>query len=199
MSRRKWPSSSRMPSSLRPAARGSIIFADIEGFTRLSESLPPAQVIGLLNSFFSVATAIIDERGGVVVNYVGDALIAAFNAPFRSRGYPARAVGAARALLSLVSTREFEGHRLRLRIGIATGPVAAGTVGGAERQTYTLYGDTVNLAQRLEAAEQGARDGLPDVRHDLHGRAVGLRRCGGDGLRAGAWTRKRRRGLRSRR
>ena len=50
----------------------------------------------------------------------------------------------------LVSARDFEGHRLRLRIGVATGPVAAGTVGGATRQTYTVYGDTVNVAQRLE-------------------------------------------------
>jgi class 3 adenylate cyclase len=61
-----------------------------------------------------------------------------------------RAVGAARALLSLVAERKFEGHRLRLRIGVATGSVAAGAVGGVGRQTYTLYGDTVNLAQRLE-------------------------------------------------
>jgi class 3 adenylate cyclase len=59
-------------------------------------------------------------------------------------------VSAARDLASLVSARDFEGHRLRLRIGVATGSVAAGIVGGAERQTYTLYGDTVNLAQRLE-------------------------------------------------
>src|SRR6188768_1310813 len=50
----------------------------------------------------------------------------------------------------LVSARDFQGHRLRLRVGIATGPVAAGTVGGATRQTYTVYGDTVNVAQRLE-------------------------------------------------
>lgn len=128
----------------------SIIFADIEGFTGLSEALPPAEVIGLLNSFFSAATTIIDERGGVVVNHVGDALIAAFNAPRPIDGYQARAVDAARTLLSLVSGREFEGVRLRVRIGIATGLVAAGTVGAAERQTYTLYGDTVNLAQRLE-------------------------------------------------
>jgi class 3 adenylate cyclase len=136
---------------LAPQQReASIIFADIEGFTRLSEALPPADVIGLLNSFFSAATAIIDERGGVVVNHVGDALIAAFNVPLPIDGHAARAVGAARTLLSLVSGREFDSHRLRLRIGIATGPVAAGTVGGAGRQTYTLYGDTVNLAQRLE-------------------------------------------------
>lgn len=57
---------------------------------------------------------------------------------------------AARELLHVVATREFEGHRLRVRIGIATGPVAAGTVGSVDRQTYTVYGDTVNLAQRLE-------------------------------------------------
>ena len=136
---------------LAPQQReASIIFADIVGFTRLSETLPPAQVIGLLNSFFSAVTAIVDERGGVVVNHVGDALIAAFNAPLPIEGHAARAVAAARALLALVAEREFEGHRLRLRIGVATGQVAAGTVGGAGRETYTLYGDTVNLAQRLE-------------------------------------------------
>jgi class 3 adenylate cyclase len=77
-------------------------------------------------------------------------LIASFNAPLPVDGHPSRAVAAARDLLSLVSARAFEGHRLRLRIGVATGPVAAGTVGGGGRQTYTLYGDTVNLAQRLE-------------------------------------------------
>lgn len=136
---------------LAPQTReASVIFADIEGFTRLSESLAPTEVIGLLNSFFSAATSIVDEHGGVVVNHVGDALIAAFNAPIPVEDYPARAVGAARALLSLVAERKFEGHRLRLRIGVATGSVAAGAVGGVGRQTYTLYGDTVNLAQRLE-------------------------------------------------
>jgi class 3 adenylate cyclase len=59
-------------------------------------------------------------------------------------------VNAARDLQALVSGRDFEGHRLRLRVGVASGPVAAGTVGGATSQTYTVYGDTVNVAQRLE-------------------------------------------------
>lgn len=136
---------------LAPQQRtASIIFADIEGFTRLSETLPPPRVIGMLNSFFSAATAIVDARGGVVVNYIGDALIAAFNAPLPADDHPARAVEAARDLLALVAGREFQGHQLRLRIGVATGLVAAGTVGGKARHTYTLYGDTVNLAQRLE-------------------------------------------------
>jgi class 3 adenylate cyclase len=136
---------------LGPQTReASLIFADLEGFTRLSESLTPSQIIGLLNSFFSEATAVVDKHGGVVVNYIGDALIAAFNSPLPVENYSARAVNAARDLLSLVSAREFEGHRLHLRIGVATGSVAAGTVGSAERQSYTLYGDTVNVAQRLE-------------------------------------------------
>jgi class 3 adenylate cyclase len=137
---------------LAPQQRtASIVFADIEGFTTLSEMLQPSQLISMLNAFFTAATAIVDERGGVVVNYVGDALIAAFNAPLPAEDHPARAIDAARALLALVAEQEFHGHQLRLRIGVATGPVAAGTVGGEARQTYTLYGDTVNLAQRLEA------------------------------------------------
>ena len=136
---------------LAPQLRqATILFADIEGFTRLSEQLAAAQVIGLLNGFFGAAATRVEAQGGIVVNHVGDALIAAFNAPLRIEDHAARAVDAARDLLSLVSGRDFEGHRLRLRIGIATGPVAAGTVGGATSQTYTVYGDTVNVAQRLE-------------------------------------------------
>lgn len=136
---------------LAPQLRqATILFADIEGFTRISEQLAAAQVIGLLNGFFGAAATRVEAEGGIVVNHVGDALIAAFNAPLPIADHAARAVNAARALQALVSDREFEGHRLRLRIGIATGPVAAGTVGGATSQTYTVYGDTVNVAQRLE-------------------------------------------------
>lgn len=136
---------------LAPQLReATILFADIEGFTSLSERLTAPQVIGLMNGFFGAAATVIEERGGIVVNHVGDALIAAFNAPLPVEDHAARAVEAARALQALASSREFDGHRLRLRIGVATGPVAAGTVGGASSQTYTVYGDTVNLAQRLE-------------------------------------------------
>lgn len=136
---------------LAPQLRqATILFADIEGFTRLSEHLAAAQVIGLLNGFFGAAATRVEAEGGIVVNHVGDALIAAFNAPLPVEDHAARAVNAARALQSLVAGRDFEGHRLRLRIGIATGPVAAGTVGGTTSQTYTVYGDTVNVAQRLE-------------------------------------------------
>lgn len=136
---------------LAPQMRhATILFADIEGFTRLAERLTAPRVIGLLNAFFDAAATVVEERGGIVVNHLGDALIAAFNAPLPVEDHASRAVDAARALQALVSGRDFQGHRLRLRVGIATGPVAAGTVGGATRQTYTVYGDTVNVAQRLE-------------------------------------------------
>ena len=119
------------------------------------------------------------------MNHVGDALIAAFNAPLPIDAHPAQAVDAARSLLSLVSDARVRGPPTSLRIGVATGPVAAGTVGGAGRQTYTLYGDTVNLAQRLEELNKELEYGLPDLRHDLHGRgsncvdavAMGSCRC----------------------
>jgi adenylate cyclase len=136
---------------LAPQLRtATILFADIEGFTTLSERLAAPQVIGLMNGFFGAAATAIEKHGGIVVNHIGDALIAAFNAPLPVEDHAARAVEAARALQTLVSSRDFDGHRLRLRIGVATGPVAAGTVGGPTSQTYTVYGDTVNLAQRLE-------------------------------------------------
>lgn len=136
---------------LAPQLRdATILFADIEGFTSLSERLTAPQVIGLMNGFFAAAATLIEKQGGIVVNHVGDALIAAFNAPLPVEDHATRAVNTARALQALVSNRDFEGHRLRLRIGVATGPVAAGTVGGATSQTYTVYGDTVNLAQRWE-------------------------------------------------
>ena len=68
------------------------MFVDIEGFTRLSESLAPAQVIELLNKFFGAAAGIVDKHGGVVVNYIGDGFIASFNAPLPIENYAVRAV-----------------------------------------------------------------------------------------------------------
>ncbi|HJQ57706.1 MAG TPA: adenylate/guanylate cyclase domain-containing protein [Vineibacter sp.] len=138
--------------SLAPQTReASVLFADIKDFTRLSELLSPAEVIELLNRFFDQAASLVAQRGGVVVNFVGDAMVIAFNAPLPASDHAARAVEAARALLAMAAVRDFAGRRLALRIGVASGPVAAGSVGGAGRQTYTVYGDTVNLAQRLQA------------------------------------------------
>lgn len=137
--------------ALLPESRtASVLFVDIEGFTRLSENKTPESVIALLNAFFDAVTDIVSDQGGVVISFVGDAVVAAFNAPLPVEEHARQAARTARALLDTCASREFEGETLRIRIGVATGPVAAGSVGGGQRQTYTVYGDTVNLAQRLE-------------------------------------------------
>jgi adenylate cyclase len=138
--------------ALTPQTRvASILFSDIEGFTRLSERRPPAEMIQLLNEFFDAATEVIGSHRGVVVSFVGDAVVAAFNAPLDLSDHAAEATRAGQSLLALVAHRNFGGEALQIRVGIATGPVASGSVGGTRRQTWTVYGDTVNLAQRLEA------------------------------------------------
>jgi class 3 adenylate cyclase len=136
---------------LAPQARhATLMFADIAGFTQLSEGLHPTTLVHLLNEFFSAVTDIIDQHGGVVINYLGDALLISFNAPLSKENHADSAVLAAQDILALVEQRQFDGKQIRLRIGIATGLIAAGTVGAGARQTYTLYGEAVNLAQRLQ-------------------------------------------------
>ena len=138
--------------ALAPQTReASVLFVDIAGFTQLAEGRTPAEVIALLNEFFGAAAGVIGAAGGVVLGFAGDAVIAAFNVPAPVDAHAARAIRAGRALLALAVERRFAGERLVLRVGVATGPVAAGSVGGAGRSAYTVYGDTVNLAQRLEA------------------------------------------------
>lgn len=136
---------------LAPQARdATLMFADIAGFTQLSEGLHPTTLVHLLNAFFSSVTEIIDQHGGVVINYLGDALLISFNAPLSKENHADSAILAALDILAMVERRQFDGKQIRLRIGIATGLIAAGTVGAGERQTYTLYGEAVNLAQRLQ-------------------------------------------------
>ncbi len=140
--------------ALAPAERdATILFLDIQGFTRLSERLDPAELIAILSEFFDEATEAISRFDGVVVGYAGDALIASFNAPLANAQHADQAVRAGKDLLAMIDDTVFRGERLSIRVGIASGPIAAGSVGG-HRQSYTVYGDTVNLAQRLEEANK---------------------------------------------
>jgi len=139
------------PEQLAPQAReATILIADIQGFTGLSEQRRPAELIPLLNQFFEEAGEHIAAAGGVVIAYLGDGFLAAFNVADDCPAHAAAGLAAGRQLQALVAGREFDGLAFRLRVGVATGGVAAGSVGGGKRQSYTVYGDTVNLAQRLE-------------------------------------------------
>lgn len=137
----------------------TVLFIDVAGFTKMTEAKGPSSVVAVLNAFFDEATATITRYDGVVTQFIGDAIMATFNLPVRDPHHATNAVSAALDIIDLARTRTFDGEWLTIRAGIATGPVIAGSVGGGGRQTYSLYGDTVNLSARLEALnkEHGTR------------------------------------------
>ncbi|TCO80571.1 adenylate cyclase [Plasticicumulans lactativorans] len=133
---------------LRPA---TILFLDVEGFTSLAEALAPTRLIALLNEVFQAVVEPIERHGGVVDQFIGDAVMATFNLPQALPDHAACACRAALEVQALLERRRFgDGVRLRARIGINSGVVVGGLVGAGERLAYTVYGDAVNLAARLE-------------------------------------------------
>lgn len=137
----------------------SIFFSDLEGFTSISEGLDPEALTALLNDYLSAMTAVIHEEGGTVDKYEGDAIIAFWNAPLEQPDHARRAVRAAlRCQQQLAEMRpdlqQRCGHELKMRIGINTGPAVVGNLGSSSRFDYTMLGDAVNLAARLEGANK---------------------------------------------
>ncbi len=131
-------------------AEATILFCDIEAFTALTESLGPAGIVNLLNRYFSAMVEILERRGGIVTQFQGDAILATFNVPVADEAHAAQALAAAEEMLECVAQQTFDGQSLAIRIGINTGPVVAGAIGAHERLSYTVHGDAVNLAARLE-------------------------------------------------
>jgi adenylate cyclase len=135
----------------------TILFTDIIGFTPLSEKMPPREINFLLNQFFSRMTDIVFKFDGTLDKYIGDSLMAVFGAPMEKKDDPERAIQAAlemkRELTSLMKKTEPE-RRFDIRIGINTGRVVAGNIGSPNRMEYTVIGDPVNIASRLESIAQ---------------------------------------------
>ena len=130
----------------------SVLFADIVGFTALAESLAPSEVAAMLNRFFSEMTEAIFAEEGTVDKFIGDAILAVFGAPVEQPDHAQRAVRAAQAMRRAVARLNASGGRvLRVRYAINSGIAIAGDVGSARRREYTVLGDVVNTASRLEA------------------------------------------------
>jgi len=127
----------------------TVMFTDLEGFTKLSESLPPEEVSKILISYFTQTTESIFEQDGTIIKYIGDAVLAVWGAPLPDPRQAERAVLAAWKM-SQVSKRQIEGRILRTRIGLNSGTVLAGNLGSPKRYDYTVIGDVVNFASRLE-------------------------------------------------
>ncbi|MCZ7569037.1 MAG: AAA family ATPase [Ardenticatenaceae bacterium] len=135
----------------------TILFADVCGYTELSETRDPEDVTAIMNRLFEMLTAEITRYGGSVDKYSGDAVMALFGAPQALESHEVMAVRAALAIQAGLATFSAEierewGLSLQMRIGINTGEVVAGLVGGRGAKSYTVMGDTVNLAARLEHA-----------------------------------------------
>ena len=132
-------------------SEATVLFCDLEGFTALTENLGPAGIVELLNEYFEVMVEILERHRGVVTQFQGDAILATFNVPVPDPGHAANALRAALEMQDGTRRREFAGHRVGSRIGINTGQLVAGAVGAKGRLSYTVHGDVVNLAARLEA------------------------------------------------
>ena len=135
------------------------VFTDIEGFTAMTERADPSDLVAALDAYFDAAARVVTEHGGMVGKFVGDAVQAIFNAPLALEDHPQRAVACALALLAASEDVRASpiGQRLglgRTRIGIETGPAIVGDVGGSRKLDYTAYGNAMNTAARLEAANK---------------------------------------------
>ncbi len=163
----------------------SILFSDLRGFTTLAETMPPEQVAHHLNEYFEVMTAAIFRSRGMVNDFVGDAVMAIFGAPLGDREHALHAVQAARAMdegLTALNDRWKSAGLplLRMGIGIHTGEVFAGNVGGRKRLKYTIIGDAVNVASRVEGLnkELGTTILITETTRDALGDRVEARDCG---------------------
>ena len=146
----------------------TVLFADIRGFTSISEKEKPEKVVGLLNKYFSAMSEIIFEHGGTLDKYIGDGLMAIFGAPTVGEEDALNAVKAAvtmqKRLAKLNEELRIEGYgQIAVGIGMHTGEATIGYIGSDKRSEYTAIGDTVNLASRLESNAKGGQILMSDA------------------------------------
>jgi adenylate cyclase len=152
----------------------TVLFADVVDFTRLSESQSPEVIVALLNELFTFATEIIQRRGGIVDKFIGDCIMAVWGTPQTHVDDALRAVQAAEDLRRWLDVgnrrwRERWGIEIQLAIGVHTGPAVAGNVGSDKRMEYTVIGDAVNVAARLEAMAQPGQILVSEATHERLG------------------------------
>jgi adenylate cyclase len=129
----------------------TILFCDIQGFSTFAEKMSPERLMHTLNAYFAAVSEVVEACGGTIIAYQGDAMLIGFNTSHSDPRHAASAMRCAIGIQRMVAERRFdEGLVLRTRCGINTGRLVAGTVGTPERLLFTVYGDEVNIAARLE-------------------------------------------------
>jgi adenylate cyclase len=135
----------------------TVMFTDVRGFTSIAEALGPRETVSLLNEYFTEMVDVIFQHGGILDKYMGDGIMALFGAPLVGPRDADNALAVADAMIGRLAElnvrRVAEGHAaLAIGIGFSTGPTVVGNIGSVRRLDYTVIGDTVNLASRLEGA-----------------------------------------------
>lgn len=148
-------SKGRDQSVLSDERQVTVMFSDIAGFTAQAESMPAARTAAFLNHHFAVMAHCIEREGGTIDKFLGDGVMAFWGAPDRQSDHAARAARAVLAITAAIATdnrqRADDGEPpIKLRIGLHSGTVVVGNIGAPERMNYTIVGDTVNTAKRLE-------------------------------------------------
>jgi adenylate cyclase len=141
--------------SIRPGdaekKTATILFCDIEGFSTISERLPPDVLMQTLNEYFDTVAGVVDRFGGIIHQFLGDAILITFNTARTDPDHAANAVRTALAIQDEVAIRRFGPDlTLKTRCGLNTGVIVFGAVGTNDRLLFTVYGDEVNVAARLE-------------------------------------------------
>jgi adenylate cyclase len=164
----------------------TVLFSDIEGFTTISEGMSPEQLVAVLNEYLSAMSEIIIRNHGTLDKYEGDSVMAFWGAPIPQEDHALRACMSALQMQDLLSTIRADWTHLqkpiiKVRMGINTGEMVVGNMGGAGKFNYTVIGDSVNLASRLEGANKLYRTGILAsertynlVRHKIIGRELDL-------------------------
>eukprot|EP00672_Neobodo_designis_P023869 CAMPEP_0174840600 /NCGR_PEP_ID=MMETSP1114-20130205/8778_1 /TAXON_ID=312471 /ORGANISM="Neobodo designis, Strain CCAP 1951/1" /LENGTH=859 /DNA_ID=CAMNT_0016074757 /DNA_START=220 /DNA_END=2799 /DNA_ORIENTATION=+ len=135
----------------------TMLFVDIEGFTSMCERVPPQELSGLVETYFAHMSRIVMGHDGLIDKYIGDCIMAVWGAPFECPNAEVKAVLCAMCLeresrvAPLATEFDAAGEVLHIRVGVASGTVLAGNMGSADRMNYTVIGDPVNLAARLES------------------------------------------------
>ena len=135
----------------------SVLFSDIRSFTTISEALGARGTVGMLNDYFTEMIDVIFKNNGILDKYIGDAIMAVFGVPFATSEDAANAVRVANEMIRVlrrinVERRLKHDQEIRIGVGLSTGELVVGNIGSPKRMDYTVIGDTVNLASRLEGA-----------------------------------------------
>ncbi len=155
----KMIASNKPPALVGEMRNVTVYFSDIANFSSFSEKIAPSELVAAMNEYFSAMTDIIEAYGGFVDKFIGDAIVAVFGAPLDDPDHAANAVRAALECAARLAELDrtaaaLQGRMLRQRIGLNSGEALVGNIGSRRRFNYTVMGDMVNLASRLEGANK---------------------------------------------